>query len=39
LKRHKFGAGDRQIKWIYIAGYAGRRWRVPGPHRIAVEKK
>jgi hypothetical protein len=28
LKRHRFGAGNRQVKWIYVVGHAARRWTI-----------
>jgi hypothetical protein len=36
LKRQRYGAGFTQTKWIYVEGYAARRWVAPGPVRVVV---
>lgn len=36
LKRQRYGPGRTRTKYIYIAGYAARRWIAPRPARVVV---
>ncbi|WP_164013987.1 hypothetical protein [Pyxidicoccus trucidator] len=36
LKRQRYGSGNREVKWLYVAGYAARRWVAPGVTQVVV---
>jgi len=39
LKRQRHGPGNREVKWLYVAGYAARRWVAPGVSQVVVSRK
>lgn len=36
LKRQRHGPGNREVKWVYVAGYSARRWIAPGVSQVVV---
>jgi hypothetical protein len=39
LKRQRHGPGNREVKWLYIAGYSARRRVAPGVTQVVVSKQ
>lgn len=39
LKRQRHGPGNREVKWLYVAGYSARRWVAPGVAQVVVSRK
>lgn len=39
LKRQRHGPGNRDVKWLYVAGYSARRWVAPGVTQVVVSKR
>lgn len=39
LKRQRYGEGNRQVRWIYVEGYAARRWVAPWSARDVTAGK
>jgi len=39
LKRQRHGPGNREVKWLYVAGYSARRWVAPGVAQVVVSRR